>query len=237
MDKAGKKVICQVCNKESYRSPKYSLISKYCSYSCSNKGRKKGKNIKCEICKKTYYKALSTLAWHNSKYCSNPCRFKGQSIKTMGKPKIKDGKIWTYRNADKLFSDYIRQRDGWNCRRCSKNFEHRTGQLHNSHFWGRGRMITRFDPENCIALCFHCHKFKMENEKQGEYKGLMVKWLGQDRYDALEKRANQEIIKREEAIKRFMVWYIPVMKDRDIPKKKHWPPSPFDEDLIPEDLM
>lgn len=109
------------------------------------------------------------------------------------KPKIKQ---YTTKHADKDFSLYIRQRDG-KCLRCGK-----LTNLTCSHFWGRTKSSTRFDPENCITLCWlPCH-YQWEHEKQGEYRDFMIQWLGQEKYDALEKRA-RSFMQRSEAIKKW----------------------------------
>lgn len=95
--------------------------------------------------------------------------------------------IWSTTTADSKFSLFIRQRDGA-CKRCgAKEY------LTCSHFWMRSHSATRFDPENCIALCAgpysnQCHE-TWEHRKNYEYKEWMIGWLGQDKYDALERRA------------------------------------------------
>ena len=58
---------------------------------------------------------------------------------------------------DRLFSKYIRERDNWTCQACNKTFERNTGLLDNSHFMGRRFYATRFDEDNCKALCKSCH--------------------------------------------------------------------------------
>lgn len=104
-------------------------------------------------------------------------------------------KIWSLDKADTEFSLYIRERDEWTCKRCRKvyvkvDYEKRAKGLTNSHFWGRQHKATRFDPKNCLAVCWMpCHKYYWEKEKQGDYRDFMRKWLGQKEYDALEKRA------------------------------------------------
>ncbi len=90
--------------------------------------------------------------------------------------------VWRTPHADTLFSRYIRYRDKC-CLRCRT-----TDGLTCSHFWGRGHSSTRFDPENCIALCGMCHS-EWEHLKNNDYKLFMIKWLGQEKYDALEKKA------------------------------------------------
>jgi len=61
--------------------------------------------------------------------------------------------------ADKAFSQYIRTRDNWTCQRCNTPYEPPTSALHCSHFQGRGKEATRFDPENADALCYGCHQY------------------------------------------------------------------------------
>ena len=70
---------------------------------------------------------------------------------------------WTIRGmkrdiCDDLFSKLIRERAGWNCESCGKNYEHRTQGLHCSHFFSRRHKSTRWDPENAAAHCFGCHQ-------------------------------------------------------------------------------
>lgn len=91
------------------------------------------------------------------------------------------GKIKIDKN-DAIFSKMIRERDGA-CVFCGKTAEQT--KLENSHFWGRGDKIHRFDPKNCDTLCFRCH---MENEgnKQGRYRDFKIKQLGEELYNKME---------------------------------------------------
>ena len=68
-------------------------------------------------------------------------------------PKIKVDK------ADALFSRWVRTRDHWTCQRCLKYYEPPTNALHCSHFMGRGKEATRFEPLNADALCYGCHAY------------------------------------------------------------------------------
>lgn len=90
--------------------------------------------------------------------------------------------------ADRLFSLYIRTRDKWTCRRCGTFHEPPTSALHCSHFWGRGNRGTRWEPDNCIALCYGCHQY-FESNKHGPYRDMMLKILGEKRYKTLEIQA------------------------------------------------
>lgn len=69
----------------------------------------------------------------------------------MGKVKID--------KADRMFSLYIRTRDGWKCKRCGNQYTPPTSALHCSHFKGRGKENTRFDERNADALCYGCHRY------------------------------------------------------------------------------
>lgn len=101
--------------------------------------------------------------------------------------------------ADTKFSLWIRKRDP-QCRRCVI-----TPSSDCSHYWKRGDSGTRFDPENCVGLCRSCHTI-WERQKNNEYKDFMVSWLGQEKYDALERRA-RTFKNRTEAVLDFMNWY------------------------------
>ena len=82
---------------------------------------------------------------------------------------IKD--VWQVDEADRIFSQEIRKRDGC-CVNCGS-----TMFLGCSHYFERGIYNTRFDPENCITLCQECHE-KWEHEKHGIYLDYMKMWLG-----------------------------------------------------------
>lgn len=101
--------------------------------------------------------------------------------------------------ADKAFSLYIRSRD----KKCVHPLCNRTEFLQCSHFWGRGKESTRFDPENCDTLC-PAHHRDWENQKEikirdkvvmGEYALFKLEQLGQARYDALKLRAHTRVKK------------------------------------------
>ncbi len=95
--------------------------------------------------------------------------------------------------ADKIFSQYIRIRDK-ECLRCGSSvlFDAKgIPKSHQcSHYWGRGRESTRFEPDNCITLCFYCHRKWGHGDERDEYKEFMIKRLGQKRFDTLAVQAN-----------------------------------------------
>lgn len=90
--------------------------------------------------------------------------------------------------ADRAFSLYIRYRDHWRCVRCGRQHPEKAGTLGNSHFWSRRHEITRFDPENCDAICnAPCHQ-RWGGDDRPEYVAWKKKQLGQKAYDLLEIR-------------------------------------------------
>jgi len=82
---------------------------------------------------------------------------------------------------DKVFSLYIRTRDGWTCRRCKKQHRRDSSGLHSAHIFSRGKHNTRWNPLNAVALCYGCHSYLDRNpdEKYAWY------------FDALKKTSNQ----------------------------------------------
>lgn len=95
--------------------------------------------------------------------------------------------------ADAVFSDWVRERDDWTCQRCQAQFEKPNIGLHNSHFFSRAKRATRFEPDNCVALCYKCHEhFTAEDTFRGgplltqEHKDFVFKRLGQERFLRLE---------------------------------------------------
>lgn len=91
--------------------------------------------------------------------------------------------IWATSTADSYFSKWIRARDG-KCLRCGT-----TENLTCSHYKRRAISITRFDPENCIALCAICHA-DWEGPMEG-YTDFMLAWLGVDKFIELERRSGR----------------------------------------------
>lgn len=92
--------------------------------------------------------------------------------------------------ADQVFSKFIRTRDNWTCNRCHHKHEEGSQGLHCSHFFGRGKESTRFDPNNCDALCFACHRLWGHGDEREIYKAFKIKQLGQKGFDLLELKSN-----------------------------------------------
>lgn len=89
--------------------------------------------------------------------------------------------------ADRVFSQYIRLRDG-KCMRCGSVIEFNDLGLpvthQASHFFGRGQESTRFDPDNLDCLCYGCHQY-WGSQNREDYRAFKISQLGQDRFDSL----------------------------------------------------
>lgn len=96
--------------------------------------------------------------------------------------------------ADSLFSDYIRLRDK-KCVRCGAIPTARKKDglmvvgLQASHFFGRRKESTRFDPLNVDALCMGCHSLWGSDLKE-DYRDFKIRQLGQQGFDMLKLRSN-----------------------------------------------
>ena len=97
------------------------------------------------------------------------------------------------KKCDDAFSLLVRARD----QHCQFPGCTSTKKLQNSHYIGRAVKSTRFDPDNCVALCwFHHYKSKdlgFEYQKQtlekhgfeGQYTIFMKNRLGPEKYQQL----------------------------------------------------
>ncbi len=94
------------------------------------------------------------------------------------------------KKADKLFSRYIRERDMWICQRCGTRYNDNPQGLHCSHYFGRARFSTRFDPDNCVALCYGCHRLWGHGDQRDQYQEYMERKLGKEGFKRLTLRAN-----------------------------------------------
>lgn len=93
--------------------------------------------------------------------------------------------------ADRVFSQFIRTRDKI-CVRCKSKVEFRNGlpiSHQNSHFFGRGKESTRFEPDNCDTLCYACH-FLWGGTDHEAYRRFKIKQLGKERFKHLDVQAH-----------------------------------------------
>ena len=104
--------------------------------------------------------------------------------------------------ADSAFSKYIRTRDNWTCQRCMKKYEPPTSALHCSHFMGRGKEATRFDPENADALCYGCHRYLTAHP--AEHMAWQIKRKSQQTVDEIILRSNT--YKKKDRKMEVLIW-------------------------------
>ena len=64
---------------------------------------------------------------------------------------------------DAIFSLLIRERAGWRCERCGKQFERGAPNLHCSHLFGRRHRATRWTSFGAVAHCAGCHFYLTEH--------------------------------------------------------------------------
>jgi len=83
---------------------------------------------------------------------------------------------------DKLFSEYIRKRDG-KCLKCGKKTNLQTAHIHS-----RRHFNTRWDETNAVTLCVRCHLFWAHKEPV-EFTEWVKKLLGEKKYENLKIRA------------------------------------------------
>lgn len=95
------------------------------------------------------------------------------------------------RKVDTLFSNQVRERANWKFESCHKDYRNNRQGLHCSHYFGRGRENTRFDFDNCMALCMYCHLQLGHGDRREEYTELMIKRLGNKGFKNLKIRAYQ----------------------------------------------
>lgn len=106
--------------------------------------------------------------------------------------------LWDVKKADQEFSIFIRKRDG-KCMNpkcvCGLNYDGVPIQsLQCSHYYDRGIWLTRYDPDNCIAMGPACHRI-WENDKQGRYREFMIRWLGKKKFDDMKQRVDDYLYK------------------------------------------
>ena len=104
--------------------------------------------------------------------------------------------------ADKYFSQWIRTRDKWTCQRCHTRYTPPTNALHCSHFMGRAKEGTRFEPLNADALCYGCHRYLTAHP--AEHMAWQIKRKGQKVVDQLILQSNT--YKKKDRKWEAMVW-------------------------------
>lgn len=106
------------------------------------------------------------------------------------------------KKADTAFSLKIRARD----KHCQFPGCISTTKLQCSHYFGRANKSTRFDEDNCIALCWFHHygskllgfEYQKQREEEQGYDGrytlfMICKFAGTDKWKNLKKRAQLKL--------------------------------------------
>ncbi len=85
---------------------------------------------------------------------------------------------------DRVFSIWIRNRDGNRCIQCGSR-----ERLTNGHLFSRVNYSTRWDEDNCFCQCMSDnYRHEMEFEP---FRRIVEARIGKERYDALWQRHNQ----------------------------------------------
>lgn len=168
--------ICPICN-ESFKLTPRSSKNKYCSKTCSNKGRPNSKVSRtCRQCKTkfevypSYEKARGRV-----KFCSVKCRDEYRQAHMT--PKLARSYV------DNLFSRLVRRRDGC-CLYCGT-----TEHLQCAHIISRAIPVLRADLENAITLCYRHHIHWWHKDPIAAARWFEARWPG--RYDGLIERSEQ----------------------------------------------
>lgn len=103
---------------------------------------------------------------------------------------------------DKLFSEFIRKRAvlTGGCECCGKDA--RWQDLQCSHFIGRRKQATRYDPDNACGLCFSCHLYLGEHPY--EHTAFFTKRLGSEGLERLVIKGNTVTKLDKEAVKEYL---------------------------------
>ena len=101
---------------------------------------------------------------------------------------------------DILFSKVIRLRAKETCERCLKPTPF--ARLQCSHFHGRRKRSTRWNPDNAAALCFQCHQHLGENPL--EHTEWFTQLIGEGNFLLLRVQANQIVKVDRKAVELYL---------------------------------
>ena len=92
--------------------------------------------------------------------------------------------------ADAEWQRIVKDRAGYACERCQVWYGPKSRGLHAAHIFSKGaHPATRHDPKNGIALCMRHHLYWAHTEPM-EFAAWVLDRMGQEEYEALERRAN-----------------------------------------------
>ncbi len=96
----------------------------------------------------------------------------------LGKPKKTKSRRNSLKKAlDVEMSKRVRERDKHRCRKCGRE------RVYHHHILTKTRLTTRWDMENGISLCYHCHKWA--HAAAEEFREWVLSWMSQEEYDKL----------------------------------------------------
>lgn len=93
------------------------------------------------------------------------------------------------KDLDKQFAILVMTKAHWTCALCARDLSANHEDLHCRHFWSHWNIGTRFDLENCDALCLGCLYYLAHDRRAFEFWKLGQ--LGRERYDAMRLRSQR----------------------------------------------
>lgn len=90
---------------------------------------------------------------------------------------------------DRAWSQRVRARDRYICRRCGVHYLPNSTALHAHHIFTRSRKATRHDDDNGLSLCYGCHMWAHKNPL--EFHAWAEEELGTNLYDEVQNRSRR----------------------------------------------
>jgi 5-methylcytosine-specific restriction endonuclease McrA len=107
------------------------------------------------------------------------------------------------KQADKVFSEYIRRRDNGVCATCGTVRQWK--EMQNGHYVSRSHNSLRYDERNCNTQCVACNMFK--KGAMDEYALFIIRKYGIDTLHELKRLKNEikqfTVVQLEELIKKY----------------------------------
>ena len=103
-------------------------------------------------------------------------------------------------NADKWFSQAVREAADWTCQCCGKqSIDSDNGMMDNAHCHSRSTRLTRWHPLNTVCLCRACHM--RQTNDPFEHTSFMREYFGED-VDNMRTlgRSLQKVTKKDELL-------------------------------------
>lgn len=123
------------------------------------------------------------------------------------KKKSEKAKLKLY--LDKLWSKLTKAIHSGGCSWCGKG-----GNPQSDHIQNRWKHSTRWRLENCIVLCVWCHLFRKKRDPAG-WATMVIKNIGQDKWDALERESNRTEKVDLEEVKKYLEGIEAELKEKD----------------------